>query len=50
MGLAPEDEDVSHHPEELSGVCIRLLQPPRPGAEEKHKPGTTELQYVLLLL
>lgn len=36
MGLAPEDEDLSHHPEELSGACIRLLQPPGPGVEEKH--------------
>lgn len=31
MGFAPEDEDLCHHLEELSGVCIRLLKPPGPG-------------------
>lgn len=33
MGLAPQDEDLRYHPEELSGVFIRLLQPPAPGME-----------------
>lgn len=40
MGLAPEDKDLSHHPEELSGVGVRLFQPPRPGVEEKQKSRT----------
>lgn len=33
MGLAPEDEDLGHHPEELGGVGVRLLQPPGPETE-----------------
>lgn len=48
MGLAPEDEDVRHHPEELGGVCAGLLQPPGPEGEtrgreaagEDYKPGS----------
>lgn len=33
MGFTPEDEDLRHHPEELSGVCIWLFKPPGPGAD-----------------
>ena len=35
-GLAPEDEDLRHHPEELCGVSVGLLQPLGPvwGGEE----------------
>lgn len=46
MGLAPEDEDLSHHPEELSGVCIRLLQPPGPGIDMNQ--GHFLLSYIKL--
>lgn len=37
MWLAPEDEDVGHHPEELSGVGIRFLQPPGPGRRTERR-------------
>ncbi len=39
MGLAPKDEDLSHHPEELSGDCIRLLQPPGPEMDNNMDQG-----------
>lgn len=39
MGFAPEDEDLRHHPEELGGVCIRLLKPPGPGTDNNMKQG-----------
>ena len=32
MRFGPENEDLSHHPEELVGVSVRLLQPSGPAA------------------
>lgn len=29
--FTPQDKDFCNHPEELCGVCVRLLEPPGPG-------------------
>lgn len=37
MRFAPEDKNLCNHLEELSGVCVRLLEPPGPGMNDmKH--------------
>lgn len=47
VGLAPEDEDLGHHPEELGGVRIRLLQPPGPETEMIPRIFSTHLHTTL---
>lgn len=41
VGFGPENEDLSHHPEELLCIWIRTGQPPRPA--DKDAKGSNDL-------